>query len=275
MKAADESYLDERDRPLLSVIIPAKDFGENFLNSVKSVSLLNKILYELLIIVPTQVVFNLDQFKKNLTIQRARIVRDAGVGIYAAMNDGARQARGEYIYFIGVGDLILSRDMTKALDRLRGIDMDLFLSRALMPNAKVYPPATEKYISFVSGKMLCHQGVIMKRSRFNELNGFNIAYDLAADFDLLLRATRGKMRVEISDLVISSYLGGGYTSKKSSVPQIAKSLMFNGLYANGTKFLVREFISKLYRGYQPKRRRLILAINRRIRWAFSGKSAGK
>lgn len=113
-------------------------------------------------------------------------------GIYDAWNQALVRARGEYVCFMGADDAWADR---KALSRLFSAiganQFDLVTSRGL-----ICDPTTSSEITFGSAwdyrrigrhMVVCHPGLLHRRSLFEKYGYFDARYRIAGDLDFLLR----------------------------------------------------------------------------------------
>jgi len=113
-------------------------------------------------------------------------------GIYDAWNQALSHARGDYICFLGADDFLVSDTTLAALFGAIGEQQyDLVSSRGI-----VFNPVTGKENKFGSAwnyhrlgrhMVVCHPGLLHKRSLFEAHGVFNTRYRIAADLEFLLR----------------------------------------------------------------------------------------
>lgn len=117
---------------------------------------------------------------------------EADHGIYDAWNAAVSRARGQYVCFLGADDAWTD---SRAVERLfAAIDVnayDLVTSRGLMVD-----PSTGKAVEFGSAwnydrigrrMVVCHPGLLHRRSLFEHYGPFDTRYRIAGDLDFLLR----------------------------------------------------------------------------------------
>lgn len=116
-------------------------------------------------------------------------------GVYDAWNQALLKARGEYVCFIGADDAWLdSSSLTRLFEATEGRDYDLITSCGLFVDS-----ATGKSFSFGSAwnyrrigrrTVVCHPGLLHRRSLFLTYGLFDTQYRIAGDLDFLLRLPR-------------------------------------------------------------------------------------
>lgn len=113
-------------------------------------------------------------------------------GIYDAWNQALVHARGEYVCFLGADDALADQGVLTRLDATIGTQQyDLVTSRGF-----IFDPATGKSVNFGSawnyrriGRriVVCHPGLLHRRSLFDRYGMFNTRYRIGGDLDFLLR----------------------------------------------------------------------------------------
>lgn len=113
-------------------------------------------------------------------------------GIYDAWNQAVDYARGEYIAFLGADDAWADQGALTRLDVAIGTQQyDLVTSRGF-----IFDPATGKGVNFGSAwdyhrigrrMVVCHPGLLHRRSLFARYGMFDTRYRIAGDLDFLLR----------------------------------------------------------------------------------------
>lgn len=132
---------------------------------------------------------------ETLDNEKWRIVSDQDNGIYDAMNIGAEMASGDYLYFLNSDDFLHSP--TVISDVVNSLSKNLvdcifgntyyFKSEPKIV-ARKWISTAYKSGSFAKGWHPPHPAFIISKKAFSTLNGFNLNYKIASDFDLMLRA---------------------------------------------------------------------------------------
>lgn len=138
-------------------------------------------------------------------------------GIYDAWNNALLHACGEYVCFLGADDAWASHDALARVDTAIGTQQyDLVTSRGL-----IFDPTTGKGIDFGSAwdyngigrrMVVCHPGLLHRRSLFERFGMFDTRYRIAGDLDFLLRMPPDlrTIHVEITSVLIE---GAGVSRK--------------------------------------------------------------
>lgn len=134
-------------------------------------------------------------------------------GVYDAWNKALLQARGEYVCFIGADDAWTDSSSLKRLfEAAGGREYDLITSRGLYVDS-----SKDKSFSFGSAwnyrrigrrTVVCHPGLLHRRSLFLTYGLFDTHYRIAGDLDFLLRLPKDLKTLHVdADSVIVEAAG--------------------------------------------------------------------
>ncbi len=188
-------------------------------------------------------------------------ISEEDAGIYDAMNKGAERSHGKYLLFLNAGDEILPLAFAK-------LHEDLISTASLTINTYATvvhgPNNSDDYFFSNPGKLesymsVYHSSTIIPKQFFTELRGYNLAYSLASDYDLLLRARLRNFPFQAFDNALSRYHRGGASDRRliQSRLEAIFSLWANNSPAklSGTFISLRNLIYSIYppRRYLPGR----------------------
>jgi len=107
-------------------------------------------------------------------------------GIYDAMNKGLKQARGEWIYFIGSDDVLYSEDVLEKIFAMDSADAQVIYGNVqLLHSGKIYDGLFDH--EKLSQNNICHQAMFVKKSLYERIGGFNNKYPIAADYEFNMK----------------------------------------------------------------------------------------
>ena len=167
--------------------------------------------------------------EENQARHNIRLICEPDSGLYDAMNKALLNASGDYIVFLNAGDCLHSTDTISALAEqaqwVKGEhrhpailygdthivdDNGNFLRRRRLTPPKELTPRT-----FLSGMRVCHQSFYV-RTDLAKQEPYDLRYRYSADFDwcirLIRRATRRRLRIVNTHLVLTDYLNEGMTT---------------------------------------------------------------
>ena len=125
-----------------------------------------------------------EKFKKDFN-STTKIIHDKNIGVYEAMNLGVSQATGEYVCFWNSGDELISSDSLDILIEALQSAAPLWLicqgdftwhKPLILDNSEL-----KGFVLHEPAKFISHQTVIARKSFFDNLNGFNTRFKVAAD----------------------------------------------------------------------------------------------
>jgi glycosyltransferase involved in cell wall biosynthesis len=203
-------------------------------------------------------------------------------GIYNAWNKGLDKANGEWICFLGADDYFWD---TRALEKLsvplQNIPLEVRLAYTqimlLSADGEVLFPVGEQWEKirgrFRQGLCLPHQGVLHRRSLFEQNGKFNESFRIGGDYELMLRELKTADAVFIPDIITSAMRQGGLSSNPSSsieaMQDIRRAQKMHGQYFPGL-FWLRAMIRVhmrllLWKSVGERRTKKLLDLGRRFK----------
>ena len=118
-----------------------------------------------------------------------QLVSEPDNGIYDAMNKGIKLAKGAYLLFMNAGDYFYDNVALQAVSQAP--DRDVLYGDVLCIDAKgdsfVKTMPNELPRNFLLRNMMPHQASFIKKELFEKYGDYDLAYKIAADFDLFVR----------------------------------------------------------------------------------------
>lgn len=152
-------------------------------------------------------------------------------GPYDAMYKSLAHAKGKFVLFLNAGDEFASCSSLQDALELAPIDsVDIiyghhyFATRRNLHESRRAKDLNMTYRALLSGDVSeawrngipCHQATMIRRELLLEY-GFDPAYKIAADHDLLLKACSKGCKSYHTNTYISRYYAGGYSSKMKPI----------------------------------------------------------
>ena len=121
-------------------------------------------------------------------------------GIYDAMNKGISLAKGEWLYFLGAGDLLDNENVLGVVSKNLNSKLDILYGNIRYD--------TTKFISRFSSLLwiknsLHHQSVFYNKKLFTKIK-YEITYEVLADYDFNLDLYSKKIKAEKIDIMIAN-----------------------------------------------------------------------
>ena len=168
--------------------------------------------------------------EENQASHTIRLVCEPDNGLYDAMNKALLGATGDYIVFLNAGDCLHSSDTISALASqtqwVKGSNRHpaiLYGDTHLVDNdghflrrRRLTPPEQLTPDTFRDGMRVCHQSFYV-RTDLAKQELYDLRYRYSADFDWCIRlirlATRRRIRIVNTHLVLTDYLNEGMTTR--------------------------------------------------------------
>ena len=168
--------------------------------------------------------------EENQARHNIRLVCEPDEGLYDAMNKALLNATGDYIVFLNAGDCLHSSDTITALVQksqwMKGghrnpaiLYGDTHLvddSGRFLRRRRLTPPEELKPDSFLNGMLVCHQSFYV-RTDLAKQEPYDLRYRFSGDFDwcirLIRRASRRRIKIVNTHLVLTDYLNEGMTTR--------------------------------------------------------------
>ncbi|MES2690012.1 MAG: glycosyltransferase family 2 protein [Bacteroidota bacterium] len=156
------------------------------------------------------------------------LISEKDNGIYDAMNKGIKAAKGEWVYFLNVGDSFYSDDVLEMIfDNHAYRKCDFIYGRFKTknhPSGHDFVMGKEiKPSSFYFRSPLCHQALFTKRALFDKLGFYDVSYTLTAEgiwhVKLFKDASYKKC---FTDVIIANYdvMGASYQNRLKTIWQM-------------------------------------------------------
>ena len=180
-------------------------------------------------------------------------VSELDKGIYDAFNKGWRLAKGDWIYYLGSDDELLSEGLAALLSKCDNAnivygDMNYRTGMGLKTKSSISEDC-------LIGNMPCHQSMMMKRELIEKLNGFNFErYKICADFDLFQRAIKsGAIVKHVEGIIVACFNSLGVSSSIGPYMKECYSIKYEykGFFF-ALRYVVRESVKRFLKSIVMK-----------------------
>ncbi len=128
---------------------------------------------------------------KQFSSRTSVLISEPDKGIYDAMNKGVKAAKGEWIYFLNVGDRFYDERVLEDIFSRDLAEVDFIYAQVETINE----PTGINYINgskvtmsdFYHRYPICHQATFTRKKAFEETGEYNLTYKLAADTEWFAR----------------------------------------------------------------------------------------
>jgi len=192
------------------------------------------------------------QFLKNSKLV-SDVVLDEHKGVYAAMNQGINLAKGEdWLWFLNAGDEFAATNTYQLVDAFTQASPNNWIFGGYFLGSEVgsilgefkTPQAFKASNQLFARKYVCHQAAIFQAKLLRDLGGFDLKYKIAADFDLMVRASKLDPGTSMDATIAVFYLGG--ISTKARQKANAELLQLRKKYL-GSRFITKNYFFFFYR----------------------------
>ena len=183
---------------ILSIITVNKDSGKDLLLTINSlIPILSWERVEYIIVdgdSSDESISIINNYKNYIN----KYISEPDSGIYDAMNKGILMSSGEWLWFLNSGDEFRDElSLDAAVSQMKILRADLLIGGYTVSGqslAKQYSKRSKKInrLDFAFNRRGgCHQAMLFNRKKLLDLNGFSLEFQLASDFDVILRIIEG------------------------------------------------------------------------------------
>jgi len=200
-----------KELPLVSVITSVLNAGHELENTIKSMNDWGYANVEY-IVVDGGSSDSTRNVLLNYSSCISKIVSESDTGIYDAWNKGLKLATGDYIAFLGAGDVYINSGLSKlVIHALKYPDADFISSKieiALSCNKSIIEGAPWEWCYFRRYMNVDHPGALHSRRLFDLYGNFDKSFKIAGDYEFLLRAG-STLKADFINEVTLKMLDGG------------------------------------------------------------------
>lgn len=186
------------------------------------------------------------------------IISEPDEGIYDAFNKGARVASGDYVQYLNADDYLIENDVIgKIVNEIIINNYPVVIFGGIMRINEVtgFVNITNEKIN-IEDKMIPHPATFVKRVNLIEVGGFDIKYNIAADYDLICKLYKKYSDSFIhKSILITVFRLGGLSSDirnrkqvNSEVKSIAEkhfSKSLSEIYTFSNEFYLKKWLEQL------------------------------
>lgn len=208
---------------MYSIIVVCLNAGQRLIGTIDSVMKQHYENFEILVKDGGSSDGSVEQLEKQYQSGRIHICTKKDNGIYDAMNQAVKLARGEYFLFLNAGDNFYDEQVldkiTSEINKLRGAGKktDIIYGNMYHKALNTIIYASPEMNDFTCYRNVpCHQTCFYHREMF-DMRGYRTAYNVRADYEHFLWCYYEKKAViSYVPVVIASYEGGGYSETKEN-----------------------------------------------------------
>lgn len=184
-------------------------------------------------------------------------------GTYDAMNKGIKHAKGDFLLFMGAGDLLVV-ELSELASYLQHQNCIYYGDVYFKQFHRIYDGPFDK--RKIITENICHQAIFYPKSVFEKYE-YNLRYPVLADYDLNIKCFGDTdFKFEYLPLLISMFIEGGLSSKISDDRFLSD---FDDIVISNLSFFTYIWSLKESRQFKQLFRFLKDQISKRARGYFS------
>ncbi|MBQ7461627.1 MAG: glycosyltransferase [Bacteroidaceae bacterium] len=195
-----------------------------------------------------------------------RLFSKADSGIYEAMNRGIALARGKYITFLNTDDFYhQSNGLALSVKALKESNCS-FSFAPIQPTGSRFRHRLHRHPEshlhrFFLFCTIPHPSMLFLKSSLMEIDGYDCSYQLAADYDMMLRLVAAKHRACFVNQAFVTFSSDGFSNKNRELNLREKELIVRNFHrkAFGVEFSNQE-TEMLVKHYRYPRRYLSVYV---------------
>lgn len=214
-KSLLSEYTMRQTRPLFTIITPCFNPGNKMVATIESVLSQHPGLFEYWVIDGGSSDGTVDLLTN--TGNHVQWISEPDGGVYDAMNKGIARSRGDYLYFLGAGDVLKPGILETMADVVPSDRAALVYGNVFWVGDDPVYGGTVYAGQFSKERIvnLCpnHQSIFYHRSIFELVGRYSPDYRILADWHLNLKCF-GDDRISkiYVDIIVADYEGGGVSS---------------------------------------------------------------
>lgn len=186
---------------------------------------------------------------------RLKVISSPDKGIYDAMNQGIEAATGDVVGILNSDDFFATNDVLTAIaENIKDVDavygdLDFVDENETSKVVRQWKGSQHIQGSFLKGWHPAHPTFYARREYFDKFGGFDISFDVSADFELMLRfLEKGKLKSRyIPKTIVKMRMGGESTGSIGKIIQGNRNVL-RAFKKNGFKvppfYLIRRLAPK-------------------------------
>ena len=194
---------------------------------------------------------------------RFKYISERDRGMYDAINKGIKMATGDVVGILNADDMFESPKTLAHIASVFTPDVDAiyadirFVKDDLQTTSRYYSAKRWKPWMLQWGKMPPHPSVYIRRELFEKYGLYKLGYDIAADYELLIRYLRmAKLNTRyLNECLVRMRMGGkstrGWKSFKTLNKEIVRGNLENGYFCC-FPMLLPKYLFKIFEFILPR-----------------------
>lgn len=183
-----------------------------------------------------------------------KVIKTRDKGIYDGMDQGIKAAKGLYVQILNSDDLFNGNDiLTQYVSAIKKDETAAYCSDIIIcyPNNRTFiRKADLTKLRFRS--CINHTSLVLKRSDYLRLGGFDLNLSIAADCDLTIKIVKAGLKIKHLDIICVKFRAEGASNSAYTLKMLKENLIcryrYSALNIIGYCFTILQFFKiKLYK----------------------------
>jgi len=156
---------------------------------------------------------------------RIRVIQKTDTSIYDAMNQAIEYAQGKFLLFLNCGDTLADTNVladVKAFSEKRNFAGREVMYGDCIMHGKLLPQPNELDRKHFIKEGLCHQSVFFGNALLNDSRGYDLAFMICADYELLVRLFIMGAKFYHVGRPVCIYQGGGVSERWENIARVRR-----------------------------------------------------
>ncbi len=243
----------------ISVIIATYNVENTIKNTIQSILNQSISSYEIIVVdgASTDGTIN---FIKEFNNTNITIISEKDNGIYDAWNKGLKIANGNWICFLGAGDLLMSNAFEhyqQLIINTHNQESLEYISAKIILTNNFYEPLRTigkpwNWKDFRTYMCVAHVGSLHSKKLFNKYGVYDTSFKITGDYELLLRPSDKLNAAFCNAIILKMPVDGASTKWKSVIEQLHAKVKNNSktillCYMDFVKAASKFYIKKMIR----------------------------
>ena len=212
---------------MITIITPTFNVANSISKTYNSIMHQKNANFEYIIMDGMSTDHSIEIFKSWSDNPKFKYFVEQDAGIYDAMNKGVKRASGDYIIFLGAGDVFVSDMVLKNVEEvITKTEADIIYGYSIFcyKNGEKmnYKRMVDKTYSFRADP-ISHQAIFSRKGLVEEYP-FDLKYRIAADQDWIMKMYKKRKKFYYIDLAITNYDMGGISASEEGMEKGKKEI---------------------------------------------------
>lgn len=230
----EDPSLLSNEKPFLSIITVTKNSSKTLVETIRSVRQQDFKNFEYIVIDGKSSDGTIEIIESNMDLIQVFLSEEDN-GLYFAMNKGIALSRGDYIGIINSDDIYAKG----AFSEVKRIQEKLSEPSVVYSDMRIIGSSrtSKLHHSELDKRMIAHPTCFVPREFYENYGVFNTEYQIAADYELMIRFKQHGLPFTKSEEILAHYREGGLSSKRRRI-SVLETLTLQNSGRSGHKLII-------------------------------------